>query len=313
MIIRKKRIRNAARYMGGIPPGTELRPVVQITPTHRKKFQAIGFSDAPKNGDTILPAARGAVSRFNAEGKWVIHRDQPKENRYIRTVRWKWKQWRGRNSYEEHEDFRDIQKDCYPRTRVPPPGVELTYLEVEGEAYVVAPVFRNQPDDHEGICHAINLLLENFREAELTQSDLKKFQQVKLTRLNWKLLPQGAYPWKRLEDHLKSTLNRTSGNTQAVIMDRQKTIMSYKPAEQFIGLGGFSDYIAYTFPDHGLIVLECVRRGNAIYVFGKDWKRFAQLTKAEILKDNLHVARIIHSKGWKAALDQLLSLPNAAE
>ena len=309
MMIRKKHVRNVAKYLAGIPPGTNFRAAVQITPANRKKLSKMGFSDTPNHGDTILPTPRGSVSRFNADGKWVVHRDQPKERRYIRTVRWKWKLWGG----DEREDFRDIFRDCYPRTHVSPPGVELTYMVDGDDAFVVAPAMQNLPGNHDEIAHVINLLLETFEEVELVKSDLKRFQNVTLTRLNWKLLPPGAYPWEKIEGHLKTALKRTSDNTKAVIIDRQKTIMSYKPSEQFVGLGGFSDYIAYTFPDLGLIVLECVRRGNAIYVFGKDWKHFSQLSKAEILKDKLHVARIVHIKGWKAKLDQLLSIPKAAE
>jgi hypothetical protein len=50
--------------------------------------------------------------------------------------------------------------------------------------------------------------------------------------------------------------------------------------------GGFSDYIAYVFAERRLVVLESVRKGNAIYVFGQNWDRFSKLSKAEILDRN---------------------------
>ena len=312
MFIRKKRIRNVAKHLATIPGKSEFRPCVKITPANSKVLQRIGFNTTPRHGDTVLPNTKGPISRFNADGRWEVHRDQPKEPRYIRTVSWRWKQWTGGGGTEEREEFRDIFRDCYPRTRLSPPGTELTYFEKDGEAYVIAPISKNTAKEHEAIRHNVNLLLEFFRECELVQADLSRFSTIKMTRLNWKMLPPGAHPWTRIYRHLKTVLKRTSKNTQTVIMDRQQTILAHEPAEQYIGQGGFSDYIAYAFPDAGLVVLECIRRDNAIYVFGKDWQRFAQLTKAEIIQNRHHMARIVHTNGWKNKLARLLDQPKAA-
>jgi hypothetical protein len=313
MIIQKKHIRNVSSHLDGIAVGSEFRPVVELTEAHKKKLTRIGFADPPSHGDTILPSSAGPVSRYNANGKWETHRDQPKEERYVRTVRWRWKQWAGRGSYEEHEDFRDIYRDCYPRTERPAPGVELTYVEQDGVAYVIAPAFRNLDANHEQIGHSINLLLEFFGECELVKADLSRFANLKVNRLNWKLLPPGEYPWQRLKTHLKGVLKRSSENTQAVIFDRQETIMSFAPDEQFVGSGGFADYIAYVFKTRGIVVLESIRKGNAIYVFDTDWERFSKLTKSDIINADLHLARLIHSKGWKEKLARMMDLRFAAE
>lgn len=312
MYIKKRRIRNVANYLAKIPNRVEVQPVVRLTNDNRKILAKIGFGNAPKHGDTILPAIIGAVSKFNSEGRWIIHKDRPKERRYIRTVRWRWRQWTGRGSHEEYEDFKDIFKDCYPRTLDEPPGTELTYFKVGGEEYIAAPATSNSESNHTALRHSINLLLECFRECELVQSDFSSFLSAKTSRINWKMLPAGAHPWPRIEAHLNEALKRVSGNTQSVIIDRQKTILAHRPTELFVGLGGFSDYIAYSFPDRKMVILECVRRGNAIYVFGKDWKQFSTLTKAEIIQNKFHIARIVHSKGWKSKLTQLLNLPKAA-
>ncbi len=69
---------------------------------------------------------------------------------------------------------------------------------------------------------------------------------------------------------------------------------------------------SYVFGSRGLVVLESVRRDNAIYVFGLDWKRFAQLSKAEILSNGYHKSRIIHSKGWKQRIGVMLNADKAA-
>jgi hypothetical protein len=263
-------------------------------------------------GETVLPAPIGPVSRFNAEGKWEVHKNQPKVSRYIRTVHWRWRQWAGRHQYEEHEDFRDIHRNCYPRSLIPPPAVELTYVDCGGRRLVISPVYRNRPKEHEGIGHGINLFLELFGTCELVRTDLELFSELQIRRVNWRMLPPGEHPWERLYEHLNGMLGRQSQNTRSVILDRQETMKGYGPDAIYVGLGGFSDYLAYVFKSRGLVVLESVRRDNAIYVFGRDWERFARLTKAEVLSSGHHKARIIHAQGWKDRLAELLTKAKAA-
>lgn len=312
MMIRKKRIRSVANYLAGIAVGAELWPVVQLNEGLQKRLSRAGFPGDPKIGDTVLPNAVGPISRFNADGRWKVHRDKPKEERYVRTVRWRWKQWAGGGHQEEHEDFRDIYQRCYPRTHIEPPGVELSYVEQGGDAFIVSPVSRNIEGNYEAICHQINLLLELFGECELVKADLNRYTALKVNRLNWNMLPPGKHPWPKLHAHLKGCLGRLSENTQSVIFDRQKTILDFEPDEQFIGAGGFSDYIAYVFKDRGIVVLESIRKGNAIYIFGENWAQFSRLTKAEVLNKDLHLTRLIHTKGWKTKFARLMDGREAA-
>lgn len=305
MLIQKAYIRNVAPYLEGIGEGVELRMVAAVTDANRQKLPRIGFNDPPGNGHTILPLGVGTVSRFNAEGRWMAHRDEPKEERYIRTVRWRWTEWRGRDQ-EEMEDFKDIYRLCYPRSFIEPPAIELTYTETDAGAFVVGPVLLNQPDNREAIRHCTNLLLELFGECQFMRRDISPFENVKMRRVAWKMLPEGAHPWPRLERHLADVLRPYSDNTKAVIFDRQKTILGHHPEEFFVGTGGFSDYIAYVFPRHRLVILECIRWGNAIYAFGQNWEAFTKLTKAEVISAGVHEARIVHTEGWKERLARLL-------
>lgn len=313
LLIKKKYIRNVETYLAGLPAGVTLRPVAQIDDRLMVQLPALGFPATPESGHTVLPTPVGPVSQFNADGRWIVHRDLPKELRYIRTVSWRWKQWAGRDQTEEREEFRDINRDCYPRSPVPPPGIEVTYLEVGGKRLLVAPPVTNDPERIEAIAHVVNLLLELAGECELVREDFSPFTPPLLRRVNWTMLPPGAHPWERLAAHLQAVLRRTSDNTQRVILDRQATIMEHGPDEQYVGLGGFSDYVAYVFKDRGTVVLESIRRDNAIYIFGDDWERFAQLTKADVIGNQLHRARIVHSTGWKERLVRALDTRAAAE
>ena len=311
--IDNKRVLNISSRLEGFVAAAEIRVVIDIDEAVRTRLPALGWVTHPATGDTILPAAVGPVSRFNAEGRWVALRDQPKESRYIGTVRWKWTTWAGRDRTEEHEDDRDIYRQCYPRDLIPPPAFELTFVEMVGKGWIVSRAFRNVPEDHAGIRHAVNLFLELFRSCDLVGADMKQTGDVPIRHVNWRLLPPGEYPWDRLGEHLGKMLQGRPERTASVIMDRQETIKSFGPVELHVGTGGFRDYIAYLFPAKGLVVLESVQRDNAIYVFGQNWQGVSRLSKAEVIAGKRQIARIVHSSGWKESLARLLLQADAAE
>ncbi len=182
---------------------------------------------------------------------------------------------------------------------------------MSGKKLVSSTTFSNVPNQHDLHKHAINLFLELFGSCMLVTQDFSEFSLPTPKRINWKLLPPGRYPWSRLEEHIEARLGAVSSGTHSVIWDRQDTIRLHGPSKIFEGQGGFNDYIAYQFPEKGLVVLESIRHGNAIYVFGSDWEQFSKLTKAEVLGNNLHIDRIIHSQGWKSKLATLLSAYSA--
>jgi hypothetical protein len=311
MHIRKKRIHNVEGYISPIGDGTDFRVSLALPDGSEKELKKAGFTLPVSNGDTVLPPDRGPISRFNADGKWNILRDQGLEKRFVRTIRWRWKQWSGKDQFEEMEDDRDIYRDCYPRDFVEPPSIELTYVEEKGRRMIVSPAFKKIPQNYDRIRHVINLFLELFGECELVTESLMPFVPSVVRKVNWQMLPPGRYPWSHIESHLKTVLSRASSDVQTIILDRQKTITEFIPDETFVGLGGFSDYVAYKFNKYGIVVLESIRKDNAIYVFGKNWQDFSRLTKAEVLSNNFHRDRIVHIKGWKTKLAKLFPRPAA--
>ncbi len=52
--------------------------------------------------------------------------------------------------------------------------------------------------------------------------------------------------------------------------------------------------------------MENAFAGNATYVFKDDWINISQLTKAQILKENLQEDRLIHKKNWKRMITEKL-------
>lgn len=82
--------------------------------------------------------------------------------------------------------------------------------------------------------------------------------------------------------------------------------MDHKPDFTAVGQAGFHGYIVYGYERKGVYVLESLHYGNATYVFGQDWARLSQMTKAEILRDDLHKHRVIHREGWEGEVRKIL-------
>jgi len=75
-----------------------------------------------------------------------------------------------------------------------------------------------------------------------------------------------------------------------------------------VGTAGFLGYIILGFENKDFQVCESLIYGNATYIFGENWEEISQLSKAEILRDDLHRERIIHRKwSWLRRIRELLS------
>ena len=191
MNIRRSRIRNLENYIGHIPSGTMLRIAANVV--DEKMITRIGLASDPGSGETILPLIVGPITRFNSEGRWIVRKDLPKEIRYVRTVSWSWTTWDG----DEHEDFRDIYRECYQRDLIPPPAVELTYVATEAGNFIVSPPVERSTDNAHLTLHIINLFLELFCSCEVVSDDLSALEAPVIKHANWKLLPAVNIPGTR--------------------------------------------------------------------------------------------------------------------
>jgi hypothetical protein len=299
MRIEVKRIRNVRNWLASIGEGAGFR--VKHSGNGEYLRKRLGLATEAPSGTSILPSIVGRISRFNSEGKWIALKDLPKENRYVQTVRWSWTTYDG----VEHTDFKDIFRLCYQRDFMSPPSVELEFRENAIQSFVFSPEFKNTEADAEKNAHVFNLLLELFGSCDVVQADLATIPSPILKKANWRLLPSGAHPFDQIKAHVEHAVRHMSEATCSVILDRQKTLEEFGPEEKWVGEGGFNDYVAYVFKSFGLVVLESLRRDNAIYVFADNWQAVSKLTKAEILQGGLHHSRIVHVDGWKSKLAQL--------
>jgi hypothetical protein len=304
MKIKKRRIRNLYSNLPTIKKGQKVVVGVKNVDDKEDYLKKIGFDDIDI-GVTVLPSpVFGPVSRFNANGRNLIHRDKPKEIGY-RVVEWHWKQWHGRSTIDKSK-LVDVPYKRYPRTFISPPSVELQLAtSTKGDMVLVTPTYTIGSED-EVLLHAINLLLEIFGECYVYTENLDEIIKTDQIRLNWKILPEGKQPWQKLKNELKPIISKTREGKRELIEKRLETINAFEPEFTAVGAAGFAGYIIMGFPSSKIFVLESLYYGNATYVLGTDWESISKLTKAEILDENLHKDRVIHRVSWFNKIKNIL-------
>ncbi|MBD1905923.1 hypothetical protein NDI37_26875 [Funiculus sociatus GB2-A5] len=308
MIIKAKRIRNLELHFRWLPPGKRIVFGVSAIDRFQSLLTKIGFTDTLQIGESVLPPpAFGSISRFNALGKLIIHKDRPKETAY-RMVEWHWQEWRGKNSSEEQSKLVDVPYKRYPRTFVLPPSVELKIAaqSQEGEKLITSPMMTYDKRNRTQLLHTINLFLDIFGECQVFHENLDAIINVPIKHLNWTVLPPGRYPWSRLKSQVQSLIQRVPTGNQKMIDNRLETINKHEPDFVAVGRAGFRGYIIFGFTAKNLFVLESIYFGNATYILGERWEELSALTKAEILSEHLHKDRVIHRVGWHRQIQKLL-------
>lgn len=308
MIITGSSIRELDRYLDSSNYNRTFILGVQVDSLADPVLDRIGFGAERSIGDTVLPVSDlGPVSRYNTEGKVIVHKGERMETAY-RQAEWRWQEWRGRYDTEEQSKIVDVPYKRYPRTFIPPPSVELTIGKTAaGRLAVLSPRIELNASSKVSVTHIINLFLEIFGHCEIFSDSLEEMVSSPLRRLNWRILPPGKYPWPKLKSQIDQLLQYVSEGNRKVIEYRLEVINSYGPAFYAIGQAGFKGYIVMGFPDRNLFFLESMYFGNATYVFAENWEALSRMTKAEIITQDLHVDRIIHRQAWQQRVHQLLS------
>lgn len=298
MLVTRRRVRNIHAYLGGLIPHTDIKFVADLAQVAQAKLTRSGF-DGRNDGDQLLPPPVGPITKFNSEGRWEIHRDQPKESRFIGRREWTREEWAGHGQTNTVTTSVDIYRECYPRSLVPPPAVELTVVDHNGSRLVVSDALTWQVTPPDAILHVLNLMLELFGEVEVRHQDLASFLPPQTQRVNWTLLPPGNTV-AGVTAHVHGEMARTPVSFRGPITARLTYLAGKNPSEVYLGHGGFHAYVAYVFPNTGNTILESVMPDNATYVFAGNWQQVSHLTKSQVLAGNHNIDRIIHDANWEA-------------
>lgn len=296
MKIIKKRIQTLGHYLVGINDQEDF--YIALTDlTNMTSILRAGFTNNLNIGEQILPAVVGRVSNFNANGGCFIHRNLPKETVYREVDV---KDWRG--------DYHtiDIPYKRYPRTPIPSQNVELLVVNgANNQKIIRSPMLTKGVSPDSLIIHTINLFLELFGECDTIQINLLPVFNVPITRLNWNLLPPGNYPWDILRNKVQQAIGNVGVNRRHLIERNLESIAAHNPNFVAIGNAGFKGYIVFGFANKDFFILESLSSGNATYVFGQNWVQLSQLTKEQIINQNLQMHRFVHSYGWEDQINRL--------
>lgn len=130
------------------------------------------------------------------------------------------------------------------------------------------------------------------------RSDIAHFNSYALNaqKLNWKLLPTGEKSFQKLKDYLQNSSKLSSVEFDFERIDK---IISLKANQIYYGIDEFEGYLVFYFEDIKKAVLDCPTKGNAIYIFGEDWKNLSRLSKSKLLNYYPNkTKRIIHKGDW---------------
>lgn len=304
MLIKQTRIINLSK-LNFVKEGSVIRVGVSNLERFKDKLKEIGFKNHLEPGFKILPKVVGPVSDRNANGDYEIHKDQEKEIHYS-MIEWTYKQWAGPGETVEVTESTARPYEKYPRTFIPPMSVELTLVEDEDELIIVSPEMIFKDENKDKIIHTVNLFLEIFGECQVLNNNQKAIKMPEIKRLNWEVLPKGKMPWEKRKQQIKKFIDRANGKNKNVVEHRLEEINKYEPDFTAIGKGGFNGYIVHGFNDNNTYVLESIYTNNATYILEDNWEEISKLTKAEILNDDLHKDRVIHSKNWYKKINEIL-------
>lgn len=295
MIITKKRIRKIDGYLPNFREGESARIILRDIDRFQSRLISLGFDQELTVGSSVLPTVVGPVTEYNANGREEKLIDEPMETFSVLQTR---------TIYDWHRNSHlvTINRD-YKRYRIRflnAPSQELTILATnDGHKVLSSEAIVVNDENKPIILHIINVFLEISEECEVVGEDFLSRQQTPIRKLNWHILPQGQMPWTSMREPLTELLTKTNVENKEDALNRFEFMNNFCPDFVAIGNGAFNDYVVFGFQDRNIYVLENSKPGNATYIFNNDWQTLSQLTKAEILAEQLQEDRIIHTRRWK--------------
>lgn len=302
MAIKKKRIRKPENYIQHLKDNDKFYIGVDLKDgEHNNKYP-----DNISYGESFLPSKNfGNASSYNADGKYKKLKHLPKITDST-PVWWEWKDFTGK-AYSELR-HRSFQR--YQREHIEPPCVGLKVVKFKDSDYIIADILlEKNVSSLFFIKHVFNLILEIFGKAIVLNQDLSlTFPHIPTQdTLKWEILPPGEYPWTRIRQNIDQQFLNPSRKQKLVYADYLDFLKSFKPDKLYIGVNGYSGYIVYLYKEKGLCVFENPTYGNATYVFEGEWRELSQLTKKEIIREDLYKYRVIHHKKWKSKITEILA------
>lgn len=306
MLIKQKRI-NSCNCFAALAPDTPVRLKVEDVRRFGEKVISFGFKETDENGISILPSIINRYAKKNAEPFYIVNKSLPLEE-YTQVVYWTRHEWAGKGQVNPVTAFSYIKKKRYHRDCFAPFSVCFTLKIEEEKLCIISDEIILSVENYDKLINTVNMLLDLFGECivDFTEQKCNRRNVV----VNWDILPKGEYPWDIVKGTL-SSLAKGHTKTRTVMMLRNcEAIYAKHPDFVAYGRSGFKGYAVFGFSDRNLYILESIMPNNATYVLENDWEAISRMSKAEILSQELHKARIVHSEKWQKNLDMILEGKN---
>ena len=298
MLISKSKVNAIDKYIAPFSKEDGLYVATAInSKSLEQKLKEIGFPSVDFFGVKLIPRGIGPITKFNTEGRDIPLKHLPKETYYRDAYI---KDWHGDYHYV------DIPGKRYQRKHINAPFQEISLITIDDNNYAISDLLPNTKEGKELIKHVVNLFLEIFGVCEILNKDkCPEVATTKLKRANWQIIPEGDIVWERVNEFAGDIQdpNELVGKLQK---KRFSTIIRFKPDSVYYGNGGFHGYLVFVFKEKNLALMENMIYGNATYVFRNNWEDLSKLSKAEIIRQNLHEKRLVHRENWPYQIKDLL-------
>lgn len=280
-----------------------IRLVSDVSDKNSEVWENLGFNKVLEVGDTLMPFGIGKISDFNANGKEIVRKDLPKENRTICSYR-TWEDWHG----NPHSGFQDRTIKAYPKQYIEAPSENLSAILINDRLHIATQETNISDENEKRNLHLMNLMLECFGEFEVFDIESGHSVGANIRRLQWEVLPVGEYPWSKAKKIVQERTKNLDDSKRMVIEHRIKTIAECKPDFLAVGKGGFTGYFVYGFESKKIFILESVHLNNATYIFDKNWEELSRMTKNQIINSEADISytRIIHDRSWERKVRRLI-------
>lgn len=249
----------------------------------------------------ILPNIKnGRASKHNRIGYEIIHKDQPMESfTVIMTVP---------NFGDPGKGYHDIPqfRHRYPRTIIPELAahliIKLVHTDPNNKLATFSFRVSHEPNRKDktfklDLLHCMNLLLENTGAINVGDPDKCETDIIPITEVPWEIFPPGSYEDRERKFFGKQTPTQEEKNSFREI---DEFLHSLNPSSMIQGGFSLNKYLGALISEK-LIVFDCPKLGNALYILKNDWEFVSKHSRREILSGKLgnDFERIVHTPGWQ--------------
>lgn len=295
------KIRNIKKHLNGVKIGDNFYVVHYITNDEISILEKIGFSKNIVENEIIIPNSQfNSMTRENVEGKEIIRKDLPRDEKYYQFIHWKIKDWGG----YEHEGYNYVTKCRYRREYTIPFYVKIMLLKNEkDQIYVASESLCNNDINNEKIKFTINLFLSIFNDFTIFDNSLRIPTKVK--KLNFTFLRPGTYTRDEIKKYIKISNKKENNIENIALYDRFDYLNTFnETGEIMIGNQSFQGYYAIKTKKYWIV--ESNYANNATYIFEENWEECIKLTKQEVINNSLYIKRFYHNENWQKNIKQLL-------